>query len=185
MKQAIIKSKEFASTSLGRPVRMLALVAVLFAGSIFMRAADSSVKIQLDTSKTGPRVVESQTERAILRDYGFAWTNMSQALELNTVDPLQGLFVGTARKGLNDTVASQQRAGLSSRYGDQTHKLQAVFYAPEGDVIELHDTAEFQLQIMDGGKVVYDEHVVRHYVVLMTPGADRWAIRQLQAVPQF
>jgi hypothetical protein len=24
-----------------------------------------------------------------------------------------------------------------------------------------------------------------HYVVLMTPGADRWTIRQLQAVPQF
>jgi hypothetical protein len=26
---------------------------------------------------------------------------------------------------------------------------------------------------------------VVHYVVLMTPAADRWTIRQLQAVPQF
>jgi hypothetical protein len=24
-----------------------------------------------------------------------------------------------------------------------------------------------------------------HYVVLMTPGADRWVIRQLQSVPEF
>jgi hypothetical protein len=88
-------------------------------------------------------------------------------------------------KRLTDTVASQRSAGLSSRYGSQSHNLQAVFYAPEGDVIELHDTAEFQLQVMDGGKVVHEEHVVRHYVVLMTPGADRWIIRQLQAVSQF
>jgi hypothetical protein len=26
---------------------------------------------------------------------------------------------------------------------------------------------------------------VVHYVVLMTPGADRWVIRQLQSVPEF
>jgi hypothetical protein len=24
-----------------------------------------------------------------------------------------------------------------------------------------------------------------HYIVLMTPGADRWVIRQLQSVPEF
>jgi hypothetical protein len=67
---------------------------------------------------------------------------------------------------------------------DQNHRLEAVFYAPEGDVMELHDTAEYELRISDGGKIIHDEHVVMHYVVLMTPGADRWVIRQLQAVPQ-
>ena len=45
--------------------------------------------------------------------------------------------------------------------------------------------AQYQLQIRDGDKIIHDEHVVVHYVVLMTPGADRWVIRQLQAVPQF
>jgi hypothetical protein len=179
-----MKRPQFAASSLGAPVRVIALAAAFFSGSAFMRAADSAVSVQLDTSKTGPRAVENQTEQAILRDYRVAWSSMAQALEFNTVDPLQGPFVGTARKWLNDSVVDQQRAGLSARYTDQSHKVQAVFYAPEGDVIELHDTAEFQLQIRDGGKLVHDEHVVRHYVVLMTPGADRWMIRQLQAVPE-
>jgi hypothetical protein len=51
--------------------------------------------------------------------------------------------------------------------------------------MELHDTADYQLQISDGGKIIHEEHVVLHFVVLMTPAADRWVIRQLQAVPQF
>jgi hypothetical protein len=180
-----MKRKEFANACIGAAAKILALVAVLLIITTFLGADDSSVRVQLDTRKTGPRAVESQTEQAILRDYGFAWANMAKALESNTADPLQGSFVGTARKTLIETVASQRSAGLSSRYEGQSHKLQAVFYAPEGDVIELHDTAEFQLQIMDGGKVVHEEHAVRHYVVLMTPGADRWIVRQLQAVPQF
>ena len=180
-----MKHKEFANTSFGGPVKIFALATVLLFTAAFLGADDSSVRVQLDTHKTGPRAVESQTEQAILRDYRLAWTSMGKALESNTVDPLQGSFVGTAMERLTETVVRQRRTGLSSRYGGQSHKLLAVFYAPEGDVIELHDTAEFQLQVMDGGKVVHEEHAVRHYIVLMTPGADRWIIRQLQAVSQF
>jgi len=180
-----MKGKEVSNRRLGGPPKILTFVALLFVTGTVLRAADSSVGVQLDTRKTGPRVVESQTEQAILRDYRLAWASMAKALEFNTVDPLQGPFVGTARERLIGTVASQRRTGLSSHYGAQTHKLVAVFYAPEGDVMELHDTAEFQLQVMDGGKVVHEEHTIRHYIVLMTPGADRWIIRQLQAVPQF
>jgi len=80
---------------------------------------------------------------------------------------------------------SQQQSGLNQKYSGQMHHVEAVFYAPEGDVMELHDTAEYQLQVSDGGKVIHDDHAVFHYVVLMTPAADRWVIRQLQAVPQF
>jgi hypothetical protein len=170
---------------MNRRFRIVALLALLIAGTISLRAADSSVKVQLDTSKTGPRAVESRTEQAIMRDYGTAWIMMAKALEFNIVDPLQGSFVGAARRWLNDTVAGQRRAGLTSNYREQNHKLRAVFYAPEGDVIEIRDTADFQLQIMDGAKVIYSEHVVRHYIVLMTPGADRWVIRQLQAHPEL
>ena len=149
-----------------------------------LRAVDS-VKVQLNVDKAGPRSVESQTEQVILRDYRAAWTSLAQALEFHTLDPLEGPFVGTAKKWLSDSVTSQRSIGLSSQYSDQNHKLEAVFYAPEGDVIELHDTAEYQLQVSDGGKSIQDQHVVVHYVVLMTPAADRWVIRQLQAVPQF
>jgi hemin uptake protein HemP len=98
---------------------------------------------------------------------------------------LEGAFAGEAKQWLRQTVSSQQRSGLSQRYVDQNHKVQAVFYAPEGDVIELHDTAEYQLQILDAGKLIHEERVVVHYIVLMTPAADRWVIRHLQAVPQF
>jgi hemin uptake protein HemP len=146
------------------------LLALLLASSLNSYGADSAVKVQLDSTKAGPRSVESLTEQVILRDYRFAWTSIAQ---------------GEAKQWLSQTVTNQQRSSLSQRYVDQNHKVQAMFYAPEGDVIELHDTAEYQLQILDGGKLIHEEHVVVHYVVLMTPAADRWVIRHLQAVPQF
>ncbi|MGA2743910.1 MAG: hypothetical protein ABSE44_04365 [Candidatus Sulfotelmatobacter sp.] len=161
----------------------IALIALLAPRDSF--SADSTPQVVLNTSKAAPRSVESLTERAILRDYKFAWANLDQALESNSTAPLSGLFAGTASAWLNDAVTSQQRNGISSRYLKQIHQLEAVFYAPEGDLIELHDTAEYDLQILDGSKTIHDEHVVVRYVVLMTPGADRWVIRQLQAVPEF
>lgn len=147
--------------------------------------SDAVVQVQLDSKKASPRAVESLTERGILREYRFAWTSIAQALELNTLDPLEGPFAGEAKRLLRDTILSQQQSGLSREYVNQSHHLESVFYAPEGDVMELHDTAEYELRISDGGKIIDDEHVVMHYVVLMTPAADRWVIRQLQAVPQF
>jgi hemin uptake protein HemP len=160
-------------------------VFVLLASVLNLYAADATAQVELNVTKAGPRTVENLTERGILRDYRFAWTSMAQALEFNTLDPLEGPFAGDAKKWLQETVSGQQRDGLSQRYLNQNHKLEAVFYAPEGDVMELHDTAEYQLQISDGGKLIHDEHVVMHYVVLMTPAADRWVVRQLQAVRQF
>jgi len=148
-------------------------------------AADASPQVTLSVSKAAPRQVEALTQRALLRDYKFAWTNLAQALESNSTGPLNGLFVGTANTWLKDAVDSQRQAGLSSRYLSQAHKLEAIFYAPEGDVIELHDVAEYDFQVLDGSKTIHTEHAVVRYVVLMTPGADRWVIRQLQSVQQF
>ena len=162
-----------------------ALMVLLFAAALDSNAAESNVQVQLNTQKAGPREIEPLTARGILRDYRFAWTSMARALESNTLNPFEGPFSGDARQWLRQTVIGQQQSGLSRRYLDQTHQLEVVFYAPEGDVMELHDTAQYQLQIRDGDKTIHDEHVVVHYVVLMTPAADRWVIRQLQAVPQF
>jgi len=147
--------------------------------------ADSAVQATLDASKASPRQVEALTERSVLRDYKFAWTNLAQALESNSAAPLNGTFTGTASAWLNQAVTTQRSAGLTSHYTNQTHQLEAVFYAPEGDVIELHDTASYDLQILDGSKSIHSEHVSIHYVVLMTPGADRWVVRQLQSTQQF
>lgn len=147
--------------------------------------ADAAPQVTLNVNKAAPRAVEALTQRALVRDYKFAWTNLAHALETNSNAPLNGLFVGNASTWLNEKVSGQRRSGLSSRYSNQSHKVDAVFYAPEGDVIELHDTAEYDYEILDGSKSIHSEHAVIHYVVLMTPGADRWVVRQIQAVQQF
>lgn len=148
-------------------------------------AADSFPTIEMQSNKAGPRTLEPLTENRIVRDYRFAWQSLSQALESNSLSPLNGPFEGAASAWLHEAVMNQRRSGLSSRYRDQVHKLEAVFYAPEGDLIELHDTAEYDLQLLDGNRTIHDQHVTVRYVVLMTPGADRWIVRQLQAVPNF
>jgi len=165
--------------------RSALILALFLAPALYSYSADSAVKVQLNLKKAGPREVESLTEQGILRDYRLAWTSMAQALEFNTPDPLEGPFAGEAKQQLLQTVAQQQHSGLSQRYVNQNHRVEGVFYAPEGDVMELHDTAEYQLQVSDGGRIIHDENIVLHYVVLMTPGADRWVIRHLQAVQQF
>jgi hypothetical protein len=173
-------------TSASHRARILCLVGllvVLIGSHLF--AADESPQMTLDVSKATPRNVEQLTQRALLRDYKFAWSNLALALESNSGSPLNGLFVGNAAAWLNQAVSNQRRTGLTSRYLNQMHKVEAVFYAPEGDVIELHDTAEYDYQVLDGGKTIHNEHATVRYVVLMTPGADRWVVRQLQAVQQF
>ncbi len=166
-------------------VRVSAMILLALLSSPTLFAADNAPQVTLDASKTSPRSVEALTQRAIVRDYKFAWTNLDAAMESNSAGLLNSLFAGTANDSLRGTVSSQQRTGMTSRYLNQRHKLEAVFYAPVGDVIELHDTAEYDFEIHDGDKTIHNEHAIVHYVVLMTPGADRWVIRQLQAVPQF
>jgi hypothetical protein len=149
--------------------------------------ADSAAnsEIQLDTAGAQPRAMEDLTRTAIARDYGRAWQNLSQAFETSSSQSLDAYFVGSARKDLGDAIESQQKSGLQSRYISPQHSLKVVFYAPEGDVVELQDTVHCTMQVADGKKVIDDHPVVLHYVVLMTPAADRWVVRQLQAVPQF
>jgi len=168
--------------------RMISRMTVLLAASVFFFCtprSNAAVNVDMNVSHAGPRAVEPLLERGILRDYRIAWISMAHALEFNAADALSGPFVSTARDTLMNNVSSQRRSGISTRYLNQNHKVEAVYYAPEGDVIELHDAADYQLQILDGGKLIHDEHVVMHYVVLMTPASDHWVVRQLQAVSQF
>jgi hypothetical protein len=166
-------------------LQLLSSGIVICAAAMCCAAADAAPQVTLNTSKATPRQVEPLTERAVLRDYRSAWTNLTQALASSSLDPLNGLFEATADQWLTDAVKDQQSSGLSRRYLNQNHQVDAVFYSPEGDVIELHDTAEYDLEILDGSKTIHNEHAIVHYVVLMVPGAERWVIRHLQAVPQF
>lgn len=176
------------TTYISRRMAGIATTALIFsvaAALTFAADTDAAPKVTLDVSKAGPRTVETATQHSILRDYIFAWGNLAHALESNAPDLLNGSFTGSADAQLNETVTNQARSGVSSRYLNQIHKVDAVFYAPEGDLIELHDTIQFDLMIVDGNNKIYDQPVEAHYVVLMTPGADRWVVRQLQEVEHF
>ncbi len=143
------------------------------------------ISVQLDTAGAGPRKIEMQTESRLLADYRVAWADIALALNSNDTSPLQGVFIGTAKEWLEQTVASQRQSRVTTRYSNQSHRLRAVFYAQEGDLVVLHDTAEYERQVLADGKVVLQDGGTHHWVVVMTPGADRWMVRQLMEVPQF
>jgi len=158
------------------------LVAVAIAVSFSANAADLP-QIQFDTSHIGPRPIEDVTSHNIPRDYGRAWATLEGALEQNNAGVLDSYFTGTALDKLKERVTAQQKSGLHTRYIDHGHKVEATFYSPDGGAIQLDDTANLQIQILDGQTVVHDENITLHYVALMTPAADRWDVRLLESVP--
>ena len=107
---------------------------------------------------------------------------MEQALEGNRPGLLDGYFTGLAKQGLTERVNSQLKSGLQTRIADRGHHLDAIFYSPGGDVMQLRDRAQVDVQVLDGGKVIYAAPENLEYTVLMTPGADRWLVRELQAM---
>lgn len=141
-------------------------------------------KIALDISSTGPRQVEDQTSRAITRDYGHAWRDMADALAQNRAALLPGSFVGVAQQKLADRIAAQQHAGMSTRIVDHGHKVQAVFYSPEGSAMQLRDTAQYELQVLDGASVISTQNLTVNYIALMTVAEDHWKVRVLQETQQ-
>ena len=157
----------------------------LLAAQLPAGAADVEVPVRLDSASVQGRPVEPLTQQSVARSYSQAWQDLASALQGDHPEILDGNFTGEARSQLAAAIADQESSGVRTSYTNQRHQLKAVFYSPEGDVIELHDTVECDLQLSDGGKVIHQEHATLRYVVLMTPGADRWLVRQLQAVAQF
>lgn len=147
--------------------------------------ADSAPAISINIANAGPREVEDTTQRAVARDYSAAWQAMTRALDQNRMDLLNASFIGEADDRLSATITDQRKNGLHQRIVDRSHKVDAVFYSPEGSAIELHDTTEVQLQLMDGDKVIHSEDATIHYVVLLTAAENSWKIRVLEAVPSF
>jgi hypothetical protein len=147
-------------------------------------ASDELPRVELNAENIGPRQIEDLTSKSIPRDYALAWQSMEQALNENRIDVLDAYFTGFERDQLRRRVKSQIASGLHTRYRDRGHKLDAMFYAPAGDAMELRDRVQLDVQVFDGDKVIYDQPVNLNYIVLMTPGADRWLVRQLQAVEE-
>ena len=144
----------------------------------------AGVDVQLDSSAATPRQAEDTTEKAIVRDYGNAWSALARALEQNRADLLGASFTGVAQEKLAERIRQQKANGLRTRYVDRGHKLEAIFYSPEGSAMELRDTAKLEIEYLDGETVVGREQVTAHYVALMTVAEDRWKVRLLQAAPE-
>ncbi|HUK47530.1 MAG TPA: hypothetical protein VLW06_08065 [Terriglobales bacterium] len=165
---------------------VFAVIAILLLGVVAYQlratADDELPRVQLNANNIGPRQIEDLTSKSVPRDYALAWQTMEQALNQNQPGLLDGYFTGFAKQDLTQRVNSQIKSGLHTRYTDRGHQLDALFYSPAGDAMELRDHAQVDIQVLDGDKVIYDQPVTAEYMVLMTPGADRWLVRQLQAV---
>jgi hypothetical protein len=162
-----------------------AVVVISATASLFtVRADDSLPQVSLNADNLGPRSIEDLTSKVVVRDYAFAWQTMAQALDQNRVDLLDGYFTGIAKQNLAQLIADQKKTDVRVRYQDHGHKLEAVFYSPAGDAMQLRDHAHLEVDVMDGQKVIHTEQVNLQYVVLMTPGADRWLVRDLEVVPE-
>jgi hypothetical protein len=138
----------------------------------------------LNLERAAPRIVEEQTAKAVVRDYGAAWLALEEAMKQSRAQLLGDLWTGFAKQQLTDAIGQQRASGVGVRYGDGGHRLEALFYSPEGSAIELRDTATLERTIVDDGKVVASDRMVVHYLVVMTPTADHWQVRMLQSLPE-
>ena len=146
-------------------------------------AASTQPSVELDASSMGPREIEELTEKKITRDYAEAWKSLGAAMEHNRPALLNEYFTGVAKTAFTKAAADQSAAGVHRRYEDHGHKLEGLFYSQDGGVMQLRDTASYEVQVFDGERLLYTEPKTETFVVIMTPAADRWMVRLLQGEP--
>lgn len=146
-------------------------------------AAPDTVQVKLDASNVQPRPLEQLTGQAIVRAYSQAWKNMETALAENHSDLIDESFVGYAHDRLLSQIQQQEKNGLSTRYIDHGHQVEAVFYSPEGSAVQLRDMAQLEIQLLDGNKVISSHNVTRKYIAIVTVVEDSWKLRVLDNVP--
>jgi hypothetical protein len=143
--------------------------------------ADTKPSVQLNVKSAQPREVEEVTQNAILRDYTLAWQAIGTSLANNSLQPLNDNFAGFALDKLTQRVKDQKRSGLTTRIVDRGHKVEAIFYSPDGAAIELKDTASLETQVLDGGTVIHSDQAQIQYYAVMTGAEDRWKVRVLES----
>ena len=174
--------RNLAVTILRRLILLLAAGLVIVCFSFLqsqIHAASAAPQVELNADNIGPRAIEELTSKTIVRDYANAWKTMAEALDKNRPDVLDGYFTGFAKDKLAQLIARQKQTGVRITYDDHGHKLDALFYSPSGDAMQLRDRAQLGIAIRDGDKIIHNEQTSMQYLVLMTPGADRWLVRDL------
>ena len=146
--------------------------------------AASLPRVVLSAESLAPRPIEQRTGEVITHDYSQAWRDLAVCLNNNRTELLNDYFAGEAKRRLTQRVHEQKRAGIRTHYVDHGHQVKAVFYSVNGGEMQLEDRAKLEVQILDGNKVIYSATNVETYLVLMTPGSDRWYVRFLESVPE-
>jgi len=145
-------------------------------------AAQSSPSVHLDAEGLAPRPIEQLTGTAIVRAYTLAWQDLARTLESGRTERLGDNFVGFAKDRLLRRLQEQSKTGLHVRISDRGHSLKGIFYSTDGTAMQLVDHAQLEIQMFDGDKLIDSQTEPHDYVVLMTPGADRWYVRDLEEV---
>ena len=171
-----------------RFVIMAVAIALIIAGLVPLLAkafaeTPDTVQVRMDASQIQPRLLEQLTGQAIVKTYSKAWKNMETALAEKRTDLIDESFVGYAHDKLISQLKQEQNNGLSTRYIDHGHQVEATFYSPEGSAVQLRDSAQLEIQILDGDKVVGSQKVTRKYIAVVTVVEDSWKLRVLDAVP--
>ena len=139
-------------------------------------------EVHLDAAGLAPRSIEQLTGTTIARHYALAWRDLAVALEASRAEGLGEEFVGVAKDRLRQRIGDQQQTGVHVRIVDHGHHLKAVFYSTDGSAMQLLDEAQLEIQTFDGNTLLDAQNASHDYIVLITPGADRWYIRDLEEV---
>src|SRR5580698_5592554 len=132
-----------------RLTRCHALLLVCMSVATLAASANLPAVTVANADSVGPRTLESQTKEAVVRDYLAAWKSLNKAMGENNPSLLDADFTGIAREKLSATIGDQQKLGLKTHYQDRKHDIRLVFYSPEGLSIELLDTVEYDVQVLD------------------------------------
>ena len=139
-------------------------------------------EVHLDATGLAPRPIEELTGTTIARHYALAWRDLARALESSQGGGLGEEFVGLAKDRLQQRVGEQRQAGVHVHIVDHGHHLKALFYSSDGAAMQVIDQAQLDMQTFDGNKLIDTQSAPHEYMVLMTPGADRWYVRDLEEV---
>jgi hypothetical protein len=164
-------------------LRSSVVLCVVFAAISSIGHAQATVRVE-PANLQGPRPMPEQTQTAVIRDYLQSWQSFSAAFEQNRTDLLDSDFTGTARDKLAQAIQQQAELGISTRYQDRAHDLQIVFYSPDGLSIELIDKVEYDVQVLEHGRVKTTQHLNSRYIIVITPAEVRWRVRVFQADPE-
>jgi hypothetical protein len=149
---------------------------------VLATAQSPSPEVHLNADGLTPRSIEELTGTTIAHHYALAWRDLAVALESSQAGGLGDEFVGFAKDRLVQRIGEQVRSSVHVRIVDHGHHLKAVFYSADGTAMQLLDQAQLEIQTFDGNKLLDTQNAPHQYIVLMTPGADRWYIRDLEEV---